>query len=120
MSIIADGRGYQNIMILRHNIYRLLERQGLYEIDYCSIDTEGAEVNIVKSIDFNRIRIRAFSIENNDTAGELRNYLSSFGYARYSLGSDDLYIKKYSWTLAKYVEYLNAKIELRAKKVALY
>ena len=121
MSIIADGRGYQDIMILGHNIYRLLERQGLYEIDYCSIDTEGAEVNIVKSIDFNRIRIRAFSIENNDTAGELRNYLSSFGYARYSLGSDDLYIKgKYSWTLAKYVQYLNSKIWIRAKIDALY
>ena len=75
----------------------------------------------MKSIDFNRIRIRAFSIENNDTAGELRNYLSSFGYARYSLGSDDLYIKgKYSWTLAKYVQYLNSKIWIRAKIDALY
>ena len=114
MSIIADGPGYQDIMIPGHNINRLLETQGLYEIDYCSIDTEGAEVNIVKSIDFNRIRIRAFSIENNDTAGELRNYLSS-------LGSDDLYIKgKYSWTLAKYVQYLNSKIWIRAKIDALY
>lgn len=121
VSIIADGPGYQDIMIPGHNINRLLETQGLYEIDYCSIDTEGAEVNIVKSIDFNRIRIRAFSIENNDTAGELRNYLSSFGYARYSLGSDDLYIKgKYSWTLAKYVQYLNSKIWIRVKIDALY
>ena len=121
VSMIAGGRGYQDIMIPGHNINRLLERQGLYEIDYCSIDTEGAEVNIVKSIDLNRFKIRAFSIENNDTTGELRNYLSSFGYARYSLGSDDVYIKgKYSWTLAKYVEYLNAKIELRAKMAALY
>ena len=121
VSIIADGPGYQDIMIPGHNINRLLETQGLYEIDYCSIDTEGAEVNIVKSIDFNRIKVRAFSIENNDTTGELRNYLSSFGYARYSLGSDDLYIKgKYSWTLAKYVQYLNSKIWIRAKIDALY
>ena len=94
VSIIADGLGYQDIMIPGHNINRLLETQGLYEIDYCSIDTEGAEVNIVKSIDFNKIRIGTFSIENNDTAGELRNYLSSFGYARYTLGSDDLISKE--------------------------
>lgn len=78
VSMIADRRGYQDIMIPGHNINCLLERPGLYEIDYCSIDTEGTEVNIVKSIDFNRIKIHAFSIENNDTTGELRNYLSSF------------------------------------------
>lgn len=115
------GRWYKDIMILGYNINHLLEMYGLYEIDYCSIDTEGAEVNIVKSIDFRKINIRAFSIENNDETGELKNYLPSFGYVRYSLGSDDLYIKgKYSWTLGGYVKYLSAKIGLRAKKAALY
>ena len=121
VSRIADKQGYEDIMIPGHNINHLLETLRFYEIDYCSIDTEGAEVNIVKSIDFNRIKIRAFSIENNDVTGELKNYLPSFGYVRYSLGSDDLYIKgKYSWTLAKYVQYLNSKIWIRAKIDALY
>ena len=71
-------------MVPGHNINRLLETQRPDEIDCCSIDTEGAEVNIVKSVDFKRIRIRAFSIEDNDTVGKLRNYLSSFGYAQYT------------------------------------
>ena len=121
VSKITDGRGYQDIMVPGHNINCLLEMQGFHEIDYCSIDTEGAEVNIVKSIDLNRINISAFSIENNDSTGELRDYLRSFGYVRYPLGSDDIYVKdKYSWTLAKYVQYLNSKIWMRAKKAALY
>lgn len=108
-------------MIPGHNINRLLETYELYKIDYCSIDTEGAEVAIVKSLDFGRFDIAAFSIENNDETGELRSYLSSFGYARYTLGSDDLYIKgKYSQTIGRYVQYLNAKIWMRAKKAALY
>jgi hypothetical protein len=98
-------------MIPGHNINHLLETLRFYEIDYCSIDTKGVEVNIAKSVDFNRIKISAFSIENNDVTGKLKNYLLSFGYVRYSLGSDDLYIKgKYSWTLAKCVQYLNSKI----------
>ncbi|PNE26763.1 hypothetical protein BHU11_05360 [Tannerella sp. oral taxon 808] len=47
---IADGRGYQDIMIPGHNINYLLEMQGFYEIDYCSIDAKEAGASIAKSV----------------------------------------------------------------------
>ena len=45
------------------------------EIDYISIDIEGGELNVLKSIDFNKYSIKVISVENNLTD---KNYLKLF------------------------------------------
>ena len=45
------------------------------EIDYVSIDIEGGELNVLKSIDFNKYSIKVISVENNLTD---KNYLKLF------------------------------------------
>jgi FkbM family methyltransferase len=42
-----------------------LSKYSLFNIDYCSIDIEGGEIDLVKSIDFTKYRIFCLSIENN-------------------------------------------------------
>jgi hypothetical protein len=46
------------------------------KIDYCSIDIEGVELQILSSIDFDKISIAAFSIENNIKILQLEIFLN--------------------------------------------
>ena len=70
------------------------------EIDYMSIDTEGNEVAILKSIDFNRIKVNCFSIENNYNNSDIEDIMTKNGYIRvYRLGDDDIYLLKSKYNI---------------------
>jgi len=66
-------------------------------IDYVSIDTEGNEFSIVKSIDFDKYNIFSFSIENNYKDNNLIDFMLSKGY-HYAIdvGADNIFIKNNS------------------------
>lgn len=78
-------------------VYRLqsiLNEHNITDVDYCSIDTEGSEFNIVKSIDFEKTNIKIFSIENNYGDTEIKDFLESKGYTLYKkIQWDDIFIK---------------------------
>lgn len=89
------GGKVNNIKIEVFKLQTILEKYGIYEIDFCSIDTEGSEFNIVKSIDFNKTNIKIFTIENNYQTTEIQNYLENNGYYLHTkLQWDDIFIKK--------------------------
>lgn len=72
----------------------ILDNHNILNIDYCSIDTEGSELNIIKSIDFDKTNIKIFSIENNYNDESIKKYLESKGYNLYTkLQWDDIFIK---------------------------
>lgn len=58
----------------------LLERHGLFRIDYCSIDTEGSELSILSTIDFERFRISVLTIENNYDDPKIGELMERNGY----------------------------------------
>lgn len=58
----------------------LLEQHALYDIDYCSIDTEGAELPILAELDLERFRIRVFTIENNYDDERIPQLMARKGY----------------------------------------
>lgn len=78
-------------------VYRLqsiLNEHNITDVDYCSIDTEGSEFNIVKSIDFEKTNIKIFSIENNYGDTEIKDFLESKGYTLYKkIQWDDIFIR---------------------------
>lgn len=43
----------------------LLRKYQIHKIDFCSIDTEGSELNILKTIDFNKFDFDIIMVENN-------------------------------------------------------
>lgn len=63
------------------------------KVNYLSIDTEGNEFDILKSIDFNLNRVEVISVENNYQDQRISNYLTDFGYKKVlKLGCDEIYI----------------------------
>jgi FkbM family methyltransferase len=72
----------------------VLDKLSIRDVDYCSIDTEGSEFNIIKSIDFDKTNIKIFSIENNYGDTQIQHYLEQKGYILYKkLDWDDIFIK---------------------------
>ena len=72
----------------------LLEKYGMYRIDYISIDIEGAELNVLKSLDFNKFHIKVIDVENNYRDSKIRDFLGSKQYKFVKrLGCDEIYVK---------------------------
>lgn len=72
----------------------ILDEHSVTEVDYCSIDTEGSEFEIVSSIDYAKTNVRIFSIENNYGENRIHEFLKSKGYnLAMKVAWDDIYIK---------------------------
>lgn len=61
-------------------LHSLLEKFGIKEVDFLSVDTEGGELEILKSIDFDKVTVRVVSVENNYYVNSIQNYLESEGF----------------------------------------
>nr|WP_291644485.1 FkbM family methyltransferase [Bosea sp. (in: a-proteobacteria)] len=62
--------------------------------DYVSLDTEGSELDILRSIDLARHRIALFTVEHNfvePRREQMRVLLNERGYLRVNIGFDDWY-----------------------------
>jgi len=63
-------------------------------IDYVSIDVEGSELNVIKSINFDKHNIFCISVENNYGNNDVENYLKNFGFKFFTnIGADNFFIK---------------------------
>ena len=82
----------------------VFEEESITNIDYMSIDVEGHELQVIKGIDFNKVRINVLTIENNfGGAGEdsyygddrIREIMFNNGYELWGriIGLDDIYVR---------------------------
>ncbi len=71
----------------------LLGRHGMREVDYCSIDVEGAEAGVLGGFDFDKFSIRVMSVENNGhTEDAVTAIMLKNGYKLETiLGSDEIW-----------------------------
>jgi len=73
----------------------LLKQNNISKIDFCSLDVEGAELDILKTIDFDNFYFDVFSIENNSGTSDIKKFMEKNGYeAMELLGCDEIYRKK--------------------------
>lgn len=49
-------------------------------IDFLNIDVEGKELDVLKSIDLNKYKVKIIMVEQNDKLNKIENYLSKFNY----------------------------------------
>lgn len=89
---------YKTVVVETININDLLNMHNIHTIDYMSIDVEGYELDILKSIDYSKNKIKFITVEHgNDDKyqNNIKQFLESKNYIRHRLNKwDDEYILK--------------------------
>lgn len=79
----------------------VLEENGLWVVDYLSIDVEGAELNVLNGLDLDRFHTNIISIERSARFREVRDVLDRAGFEHAGvLFWDDIYVNRsltFSW-----------------------
>lgn len=90
--IEEHGGGKQVIKVEAFSLRDIIEKYAPVRIDYCNIDVEGGELSVLKSIDFSKVEIKVFTIENNYGSKDVWKYLKSHGYQLIAtVGEDEVY-----------------------------
>lgn len=72
----------------------IIKKYGVSHIDFLSLDTEGSELEILKSIDFDAVTIDIMTVENNFNEPYIREFLESKGFVFIThLHVDDIYMR---------------------------
>lgn len=78
----------------------ILKEHNITYVDYCNIDVEGGELSVLKSIDFSKVTIKVFTIENNYNDNSVSHFLKTYKYRLIGkVGADEVYelkSKRYS------------------------
>lgn len=89
------GFTYELIEVKCYTFNDLMQEHGIYHIDLLSIDTEGGELDILKSIDFKKINIDIIVVEDNLNNPEFISFLNLKGYDFVKrLYQDILFVKR--------------------------
>ena len=85
---------FDKITVKMIPLQKLLDKYGFEVIDYCSVDVEGAELQVLESIDFEKTHIKYFSIENNYNTTDCKDFLETKGYSLVTkIKWDDIFVK---------------------------
>lgn len=83
------------IEIQSYRLDAILSANKIKYVDYLSIDTEGSELSILKSINFDTVDIFIISVENNYKDKTIKTFLESKKYKFIKQqGGDEIYYKK--------------------------
>lgn len=94
LKMVTERSGARVINVATRRLDAVLKEHNITAIDYLSVDTEGSELAILKSFDFNHFKVRALSVENNRNLPQIPDFMQSLGYSRIArLGVDDIYAK---------------------------
>lgn len=88
------GKKPEVIDVQCYLLNEILEKYSIEHVDFLSIDTEGNELEILRSIDFERFDIHIISIENNYKDARIGKLLKYNGYKLVKkLRQDEVYLK---------------------------
>jgi FkbM family methyltransferase len=84
-----------------HRIDTVLNDSGVKIVDYLSIDVEGAELEVLRGVDFERVQVNVIGVEHNDKFSEIYDLLTTSGFEYQGLlFFDEIFVHKrprYSW-----------------------
>lgn len=80
--IAQFGGSKEVITVTCYNLNDILAQHNITHIDYLSIDTEGGELDILKSIDFDAVSIHVIGVENNfPKNSSIRQFMEQKGFS---------------------------------------
>lgn len=89
---LAKGGSYKITKMPSRRFNNVMKENNIFHIDYLSIDTEGGELEILNSIDFDTFYIYVISVENNYDDPKIREVLTSKGFNLVTnLSHDEIY-----------------------------
>ena len=84
-----------------YRIDTVLNDSGVKIVDYLSIDVEGAELEVLRGIDFERVQVNVIGVEHTHTFSEVYELLTTSGFEYQGLlFFDEIFVHKrprYSW-----------------------
>jgi FkbM family methyltransferase len=93
-AVRTHGGEKRTIDVACYTFNDVMSEAKVAEIDYCSIDTEGSELDILRTIDFARYRPVCFTLEDNNHFFSINRVLSPLGYKLVEkLGTDLVYVR---------------------------
>lgn len=89
------GGSYKVYEIKARLISNILDEYKIKNIDYLSLDVEGLELEILKSIKFNEINISILTVENDKRSKFIENFLRENGFISLCFtGPDEIFVNK--------------------------
>lgn len=89
------GGNQQVIQVKTYTLQSILDANNVKTVDFCSIDTEGTELTVLKSIDWKKVDIKCIVVENSYQDTTVRDYLSTKKYKLIQkLEWDDIYLRE--------------------------
>ncbi len=92
--LVRDGGTYSISKINAVSLNAIAAQHGIDHVDFLSVDTEGSELIILKSIDYEKMTIDAIAVENNYKTDKIRPFLESKGFKQVTVlcNQDEIYI----------------------------
>lgn len=87
------GGEINNLQVKSYKLADILAERNIKKVDYCSIDVEGSELQVLNSINFHDVQFSVFSIENNYDDPKFEEFMTSNGFQLIGkLDADDIYV----------------------------
>lgn len=92
----TNNEGHDIINVKTEKLNNILDKYNVTNIDFLSIDTEGSEIDILKTLDFNKYNINVITIEDNYNDSKLMDFFIKNNYSLIQQISCDKIFKKNS------------------------
>ncbi|MEX2410679.1 MAG: FkbM family methyltransferase [Candidatus Paceibacterota bacterium] len=90
-----SNKGYEVVKVKTIPLKKLLKKHNINHVNFCTIDVEGAELSVLKSIDFNDCIFDVILVENNYKEDFIESYMLEKGFLKEeSIVQDDVYVRK--------------------------
>ena len=97
MKFESGNNTIETIYVPCFSLNTILRAINITQIDYFSLDVEGAELNVINSIDFERIDIKSLTIEHNgykDRKEKIMKFFNKINYKISKTDGQDIYLIK--------------------------
>jgi FkbM family methyltransferase len=92
---LAAHNGSSHVIVVpTRTLASIFDEHAISRVNYLSIDVEGAEFSVIRSINFDKVFIDVIGFENNyrDTSIPIITYLQTKGYAMLNHRSQDIFM----------------------------
>lgn len=89
------GTPIESSFVHCYTLEDLLQRHAIAFVHYLSLDIEGGELDVLKSIDYRKTYIKTIGVENNYSDPQLIRFMESVGYRHIAkIGADEFFTRE--------------------------